>query len=1137
MDSHTLSMAWLPEHDLEAVHDLIRHHLRQEYGLHVSSKRHPRGRGPSAVSAAAFLSRTPGKAVKHAAGLAGLGGLFGRPLRDLSMKSVAPPTDSEGETLVAPDIATLLCARLEDTPDWLETEGVFRKSGSTLRQKELRAALELGQAQALAEAQVLDVAALLKLWLRELPEPLVPYHLHKTVIESTRLGVGAMKEALMLLSCLMPQHHLSTLKFLCTFFHRVAQKSHLNKMDLANLAIVLTPTLFPLDDHGKHGKGTAKHDDHLGSKTRAVECLFRHAAELGVLAGPTAQAYREVMDLHIGPSDENLETDTEAAAVGGLGPMARRRRKLKRRSGSLSRVLTATMRGIQKAVYRSTSTPGSVRKRGEESYHCTPLPQSLRKGFVSPRLPLKRKADKAHEASPPKSKSKRGPLDAVYTPKLTSRPFSVKKFKRKKSLKESGLAPNSTNYSPLPNKPSIVMNTPRSPQCVADIAAPKDLDQSLERGMVNASMTTETDVSSTCSQWEPRKLMLDESNSSTDQARAGRAQSKTQIDTPDASQPGRGRRRRSRSPSERKIGQIRRRSHEAAMKQQLAAKPQGAPSSAYFNSKDATRDLNVKPNMTNLEAHDMRAQLKIGRHYAQRKPGATSPVRGEHGGLRSKSLAAMRSKESLSGLRKDINSFIEKSFSADISGISKLDADDVGSVNDTFDEEIAVSNLVLEPQPVSVAQRRDTLLRRQSSAFEFSRGRSTSKLVVPCHDLRRQSSAFEIARNFESLKEPVYENFKKMPTRSSLRRKNSSVKDLVKKIETSAVKAPPAKEESAKSNESRSSWDDEFESNPTEEWVDAQEFFKNPSSCRVDLFPIEDGCKRSSIIKIRNENRGLVSKTKATFTKPEVPPRAKLPLPVGAPATPGNQSVQPSNSRRLSARMGVSTALATPQKGSSSGHFSTSASRRQTLTGIRTSVKFKPVPASPFADSKSNRSTPQPPNRPPQVPPRIRTTPATRRTPHRQPPQSPFISSQPKGLDRKARRHDEKRHLTIGYSGEVRSPLRERQNIVPTVQRSKSAQTPLQRKVVHQIIGDPNLAAQEHPMVRRSQSMHGHEGDEENFLSPTSETRTRTPKSSVKRHHSERTHHAKKRETPRSTTKGIHSAFTPNRGYQTIVKI
>lgn len=52
-----------------------------------------------------------------------------------------------------------------------------------------------------------------------------------------------------------------------------------------------------------------------------------------------------------------------------------------------------------------------------------------------------------------------------------------------------------------------------------------------------------------------------------------------------------------------------------------------------------------------------------------------------------------------------------------------------------------------------------------------------------------------------------------------------------------------------------------------------------------------------------------------------------------------------------------------------------------------------------------------------------------------------------KRQERKSKRIEGRRHFTIGYTGEIRSPLKETQaNIVATVQRSKSAQTPMMKK-------------------------------------------------------------------------------------------
>ncbi|QQP34868.1 Uncharacterized protein FKW44_022908 [Caligus rogercresseyi] len=240
--------------------------------------------------------------------------------------------------------------------------------------------------------------------------------------------------------------------------------------------------------------------------------------------------------------------------------------------------------------------------------------------------------------------------------------------------------------------------------------------------------------------------------------------------------------------------------------------------------------------------------------------------------------------------------------------------------------------------------------------------------------------------------------------RASLARKNSSVKDLVRRIESSKKKIPSfgfipedpvAAAVSLVSEVSGDLMEDQ------QQWVDATEFFKTvpysmeEHSGRADE-EIDDpdapfeGCKRSSIIRIRNENRGKVSKSVETFTQP----------------------------RRASARMGVSTAPPTP--------FVT---KRRTQTGIRTTVA-KRVPHKNEPSSQQDLKG------------------AAKSKKDAQPQQT----TTRRGGGKQSRKHNKtRRHLTIGYLGEepsggTRSPLRERVNVI-TVQRSKSAQNPTQREV------------------------------------------------------------------------------------------
>merc|ERR1719228_3026047 len=81
-------------------------------------------------------------------------------------------------------------------------------------------------------------------------------------------------------------------------------------------------------------------------------------------------------------------------------------------------------------------------------------------------------------------------------------------------------------------------------------------------------------------------------------------------------------------------------------------------------------------------------------------------------------------------------------------------------------------------------------LRRQSHSFEFTRPAVTEN-DEEFDSLRRQSSAFEF-RSISLGSEhrpnaPTYENFSRDYTnRGSLRRRNSSVRDLVQRLETEA---------------------------------------------------------------------------------------------------------------------------------------------------------------------------------------------------------------------------------------------------------------------------------------------------------------------------------------------------------------
>ena len=110
-------------------------------------------------------------------------------------------------SVLVPKIVSVICSELSRRH--LGQEGLFRKSGSSFRQKQLRDALECASPEAWVNivrgnstsgggsdvvVSGLDLAAILKQWLRELPEPLIPRKFQLLFIEWVFLSLISSNE-------------------------------------------------------------------------------------------------------------------------------------------------------------------------------------------------------------------------------------------------------------------------------------------------------------------------------------------------------------------------------------------------------------------------------------------------------------------------------------------------------------------------------------------------------------------------------------------------------------------------------------------------------------------------------------------------------------------------------------------------------------------------------------------------------------------------------------------------------------------------------------------------------------------------------------------------------------------------------
>ncbi|KAI9245033.1 hypothetical protein EDC94DRAFT_699585 [Helicostylum pulchrum] len=161
----------------------------------------------------------------------------------------------------------------------MTVEGVFRKNGNIRRLKELTDMMDRNPNEVdLTMENVIQVAALLKKFLRELPDPLLTHRLHPLFICAERIENPLdRKRALHLACCMLPVCNRATMEVLFVFFRWVASFSHVtsdvgSRMDIPNLARVIAPNILTANS-----KDPLK-DDSFAS-IRVVEVLLESYEE------------------------------------------------------------------------------------------------------------------------------------------------------------------------------------------------------------------------------------------------------------------------------------------------------------------------------------------------------------------------------------------------------------------------------------------------------------------------------------------------------------------------------------------------------------------------------------------------------------------------------------------------------------------------------------------------------------------------------------------------------------------------------------------------------------------------------------------------------------------------------------------
>ncbi|KAA0725399.1 Rho GTPase-activating protein 22 [Triplophysa tibetana] len=168
------------------------------------------------------------------------GGKFGQHLEDTV----------QYERKFGPRLAPLIVEQCVDfiREQGLDEEGLFRMPGQANLVKDLQEAFDCGdKPQFDSNTDVHTVASLLKLYLRELPEPVIPFSKYENFLSCAQLLAKDEEEGTQELGKLvktLPVANYNLLKYICKFLDEVQSYSHENKMGVQNLATVFGPNIL-----------------------------------------------------------------------------------------------------------------------------------------------------------------------------------------------------------------------------------------------------------------------------------------------------------------------------------------------------------------------------------------------------------------------------------------------------------------------------------------------------------------------------------------------------------------------------------------------------------------------------------------------------------------------------------------------------------------------------------------------------------------------------------------------------------------------------------------------------------------------------------------------------------------------------
>ncbi|XP_036379768.1 rho GTPase-activating protein 24 [Megalops cyprinoides] len=234
--------------------------------------------------------------------------------------------------------------------------GLFRQPGQATLVKELQEAFDAGEKPSFdSSTDVHTVASLLKLYLRELPEPVVPFSRYQHFLLCGKHTLTDRKQGLVELKKLLhelPVANFNLLHYICQFLNEVQSYSSSNRMSIQNLATVFGPNILrpKAEDPESIIGGAAVVQQLMSELIRECDSLFGRDTDAVTWPDPAL------------PSAQHGDAEEEGAHTGALHPAEQHT------PAACTRQLSLSLAVDRKGELQSSQSETAPRRRSEAEH-------------------------------------------------------------------------------------------------------------------------------------------------------------------------------------------------------------------------------------------------------------------------------------------------------------------------------------------------------------------------------------------------------------------------------------------------------------------------------------------------------------------------------------------------------------------------------------------------------------------------------------------------------------------------------------------------------------------------------------------------------------------------------------------------